>query len=113
MIVNQLDRQFGGQKYTGKEFPEKMLDEWKAEQVVGNQENLKEAKSRARSQGLHPDQHKERKSDRQEISSAAPSPGMSKYNQQFSFVVCELPIILDFECLAFKEGNAFFKNRSP
>lgn len=57
MVVNQLDRQFGDQMYTGKEFPEKMLDEWKAEQIVRNQENSKEAKSRARSQGLHSDQH--------------------------------------------------------
>lgn len=97
MAVNQLDRQFGDQKYTGKEFPEKMLDEWKPEQVVRIQENSKEAKSRARSQGLHPDQHKERKFDRQKISPAVLSWGVIEYNQQFcSFVVRELPNISDF-----------------
>lgn len=37
MVVNQLDRQFGDQKYTGKVFLEKLPDEWKAEQVVRNQ----------------------------------------------------------------------------
>lgn len=37
MVVNQLDRPLGDQNYTGKQFLDKKLAEWKAEQVVGNQ----------------------------------------------------------------------------